>query len=543
MKEVLKVADGFADAHGMPTFSVLTSVYERTPANYFAEAWESLRQQDYPGLQWVVLAHGPISEDVTEVLRKIEQDSFAKVLWLAENRGIVGGVRYCLEQADGEYVIALDADDLLPPGTLRTLARYVLRHQRPSMLYSDEDHYVNGQSASPFIRPDWDPVLALSASYIWHVCAMRRDRALELGVYNDPGAEWCHDWDSVLRFFQAGDRIVHVPEILYHWRTHEASSTNRPDPESGSLKSQRYVLNRFIHEKLDPELFEVREFPMFRGAVEYWLCRLRKRPTPMTLIIYGSHPTKSVAAACSLLRNADYSFENLEFVDVDLTPGERIRVSDLARCSQSRVRCWPDARPRDLDRILADSAAQSVTVCSERVHVEGDTWPWECDGLFRSHADVAIVAGRVLDKDSTLLAGSEILGFEGISGCPDRGRRADDAGYFAMALKPRSVSAPYSELFTARAHILREFASSMQEASWTSIGCWLGAIAIERGQRVAVTPLFNGVLQCTGSRTHMGSEEAKDFTQRFGSFLPDTRWYSARFGWRRDTAYSLQPAT
>ena len=263
---------------GLPTISVLTCVYEGTSAPYFEEAWQSLRSQAYSGMQWLVLAQGLISAELESKLEDVAREAWVQVLRLPDNRGIIRGLRHCLDNATGEYVMVLDADDLLAPEALRILGRYALRHGRPSLLYSDEDHYVNGQSAAPYIRPDWDPVLALSTSYIWHICAMRRERALELGVYGDIEAEWCQDWDSVLRFLQADDRIVHIPEILYHWRAHEASSTNRANPESASLNSQRYVLNRFIQTKLDPELFAVQEFPIFRGATEYWLCRLRHRP-------------------------------------------------------------------------------------------------------------------------------------------------------------------------------------------------------------------------------------------------------------------------
>jgi O-antigen biosynthesis protein len=526
----------------LPVISVLTCVYHGTPARYFEEAWQSLRLQEYAGIEWVVLAQGPVPAEIEATLQKIARDCWVRVLRLAENRGIIRGLRHCLDYATGEYVMVMDADDLLAPEALRSVGKNAIRHSRPSILYSDEDHYVNGQPAAAYIRPNWDPVLALSSSYIWHVCAFRRERAMELGVYSEVEAEWCQDWDTVLRFLQAGDHIVHIPEILYHWRAHEASSTNRPDPESGSLKSQRFVLNRFIRTKLDPELFAVREFPLFRGTTEYWLNRLRKEPARLSLLIYGSHPGRSAAAACTLLRNSGYRFESVNFVGVEIPPGDQARVCDLAGRQQQevRLRCWPGARPTDLGRILADTTAESVVVCSDRVHVQGEEWPWECDGMFRCHPDLAIVAGRVLAADSTLVGGSEILGFAGLSGCPDQGRRGDDPGYFALALKPRSVSAPYSELFTARTAVLREFAGALEDASWNSIGCWLGALAMERKKRIAVTPLFNGVLQGS-SRWHMEPGESRVFTERFGSLLPDTRWYSPRFGWRRETAYSLQP--
>jgi hypothetical protein len=522
------------------SFSVLTCVYEKTVAAYFEETWKSLQQQDHKKFEWLVLAHGPISRDMDALLQRLEKEQQCRIFRTPENLGIVGGMRYCLTRAGAEYIVPLDADDLLEPDSLQAFAYNILRHDRPPFLYSDEDHFVEGRPASPFFRPDWDPILALSSSYVWHLCAMRRDRAIQLDVYGDDEANWCHDWDSLLRFFQAGDKIVHVPEILHHWRAHAASSTNRSGPESGSLKSQRYVLDRYIRTRLDPQLFEVQEFPLFRGATEYWIQRRREQTAPMDVVILGTRADRSVAAACALLRNARYCFQAIHFVGVEVSSGDQARISDLMTKGQGKARlsCWPHAQPRQLGEILAGTDAEYVVICSERIHTEGDEWPWECDGLFRCHRDLSIVAARILDPDGVVMGGAEILGVDGISGCPDAGRKDDDPGYFALALKPRSVSAPYSELFVARVSFLRASADLLSTSSWSSIGIWLGAIALERQQRVAVTPLFNGTLDDSSYRFRPGPEETLNFLNRFGLLVPDTRWYSQHFGWRRELAYS-----
>ena len=61
-----------------------------------------------------------------------------------------------------------------------------------------------------------DPVLNLASSYIWHLCCIRRDAALREGLYTDPGATWCHDWDTSFRIARSGEAPLHVPEVLYH---------------------------------------------------------------------------------------------------------------------------------------------------------------------------------------------------------------------------------------------------------------------------------------------------------------------------------------
>jgi hypothetical protein len=514
-------------------------------ASYFKETWDSLREQHYGDFEWLVLAQGSLSEELEAVIQGLEREPRCRILRQPVNLGIVRGLRYCLERAVADYVVPLDGDDLITPDALHILAHYILRNGNPPFLYSDEDHLVDGSPSSPFLRPDWDPVLALNSSYVWHLCAIRRERAVELGAYGDEGANWCHDWDSLLRFTQAGDRILHVPEILHHWRAHTASSTNRADPESGSLKSQQFVLNRYIKTCLDTQLFEVKPFPIFRGATEFWLRRMRVQGDPMDIVVCGGSKERSVAAICALLRNARYRFGAVHLVGVEVAPGDLTHISDLLTNQQtkSRVHCWPNAQPQNLGEILAATDARYAVICDERVYVKGSEWPWECDGLFRCHRDLVAVAARILDGDGKIVGGAEILGFEGVSGCPDAGRKADDPGYFAMALKPRCVSAPTSELFAARVDFLREAADSLSGSSWSSIASWLGAIALQRHYRIAVTPLFDGVLRHNPERIHMRPTEVENFLGRFGTLLPDTRWYSHNFAWSRHQAYSLQTVT
>ncbi|WP_457849541.1 hypothetical protein, partial [Staphylococcus aureus] len=72
----------------------------------------------------------------------------------------------------------------------------------------------------PYCRPDFDPVLNDETSYIWHLNAIHREKGIILGVFTDELATWTHDWDTAQRMQAANACIVHVPEVLYHWRQH-----------------------------------------------------------------------------------------------------------------------------------------------------------------------------------------------------------------------------------------------------------------------------------------------------------------------------------
>lgn len=524
------------------SFSVLTSVYARTNPALLVELSETVLTQPRNLLEWIVVAHGPIPAVLERVIEQLGSDGRCIIQRIERNLGPMGGLRYCLERARGEYVSPVDSDDLLTLDALSILGMAIELHGRPAFVYSDEDHWDKG-AESPFLRWQFDPVLLTASSYIWHLCAIRRDVALELDLYTDLAAEWCHDWDTAIRIHQAGLVPVHVPEVLYHWRRHAESSTNRPDPESGSLLSQRSVLERIIRSSGHPELFEVRAFPLFRGSPEWYIARRPESPARADLIVWGYDELSCANCVCAALRSSGHPIDKVYVLGAQLCSGDRERIRALLGDPQGeRVIDTPIRTIDRLKEVISKAPPDYIVFCHENVCIESSQWLWECDGQMRLHHDLEIIAGRVLDANRRILAAAEVFGFNGVAGSPDAGRAEGDPGYFAMALKPRSCSAPYSELFVARCPALLErMAGLPQCATLDSLGVWLGGLANEAGARVAFSPLLTGVKHDLGDsgRVRLSSTELDTFVPRFGRSIPDLRCYAADFGWTSETAFRV----
>jgi glycosyltransferase involved in cell wall biosynthesis len=526
------------------SFSLLTTVYERSDAVFLSEAARSIFTQSYQAFEWILLAQGAVSPSVESVLAEIETHPQCRVLRHERNLGIIPGLQRCLSTATGDYLIPFDADDLLTSDALQIMAHSISRHKRPALVYSDEDRLVEGNLCTPYLRPDWDPVLALSSSYIWHLCAIDRAAALELGVYSDAGANWCHDWDTVLRFAATGKRIVHVPEVLYHWRQHAASSTNRPDPESGSLHSQRHVLERWVDTHPDPELFSVEKFPIDRDAAAYWIARRNVSPPALALLAYGGNPSLLMNTVCSVLGSASGAVSEIHLVGIpDLPVDMRGSVARLTGSSSTRIIVWPQARPYDLLLALSNSHVTAVAVVSQNVTVKDD-WVWEADRLLRLHPKLALIAARILDDSGVVLSAGQIFGFGGISGSPDAGRSETEPGPYGIALKPRSVSAPHPWFFVARrANLVEGLRALPAQANWPALGTWLGGVFAETGGIVAFSPTLNAFRQTSEPIDALvEAAEARAFAHRFIRFIPDFRGYSKWYCWTPSETYKVRSA-
>ena len=451
-------------AAGTVTFSVMTAVYARSPVEPFEAAIRSVLAQTHRRFEWIVFRDGPVSPGVQALLDDLAREPSVRMIEGEICRGIQHGFRVGLEAATGEWIVPIDADDVLEPDALAVMASAIAG--RPAdFAFSDEDHLVEGHLRSRYARPGFDPVLNIESSYIWHLSAFRRDRALALGAYTNPGAELCHDWDTSTRFAQAGAAMVHVPHVLYHWRSHEASSSHRPTQNPGTLVSTRAVLERIVAAQPSPPHYEIAEYPIDRGAVEWWI---RRRPTgdpAFGLILLGAEERSAADAAIS---------------------------DSLARARN--VVALPD-RMDTLDgwRKLGEalhSDVQYVVVLGERWRPDGEDWFWEAVKWFELQPDTAIVGGRLVTDDGRVVdAGLARRGHQVLP--VYRGLRRTDGGPFALALKAQTVHAPAEGFFVGQRAFLRTAVESvLQDGFNASLAATLGAVARTAGRRVIYSPLL-----------------------------------------------------
>ncbi len=517
-------------------FSILTCVYHRSPVEFLRETSHSVLTQSYTDFQWVVLAQGSLSSELERVLTELESDVRVKLLRIPENLGIFRGLHECLAAATGRYALPLDGDDLLTIDALELMARAISQHDEPAFLYSDEDMFVEGQPQTPYLRPDWDPVLNISCSYVWHLCAFDASLARQLGVYADAESEWCQDWHSIFRFVDAGYRPVHVAEVLYHWRAHPQSSTHQAVPHDGSLNSQRHLLAAQVARQSAPELYKIEPFPVFRGAQEWWIRREHVRPQPLGLVYYADASESlatMTAAVLDTLRASQFPFGSIHLVSPLRISDEQKRelIERFERIhrefglSEPPPQIFVHPPSADVFQLVAEPM---VAVLESGIQPDGQEWPWEAQGLFELHADVAMVAGRIINSKGVVCGGGEIFGFGGLSNCLESGRLAHEPGPFALLLKQRSVDAVNAAFFLARTSFLRGAKNVLSSAaSRRSLGIWLGAMAAREGMRVAATPLVAARLQLSRSvQSALASGEGFRIQERFGAIFNASRCYS-----------------
>jgi O-antigen biosynthesis protein len=203
----------------MPRFSVLTPVYD-TPLEVLEAMLKSVKRQSFEDWEHILIDDYSVAPWVREKLTQAaEEDSRVRVHHRAENGGIVAASNDALRLADGEFIALLDHDDALHPDALALVHEALVGTPEADYVYTDEDKIDEaGHHDAPFFKPDWSPERMRTQMYTCHLSVLRRSLMEEVGGF-DPEFEGSQDWDIVLKVSERARHVLHVPRVLYHWRT------------------------------------------------------------------------------------------------------------------------------------------------------------------------------------------------------------------------------------------------------------------------------------------------------------------------------------
>lgn len=194
----------YCDNPRLPLVSVITPCYQYCK-NYLPETMESVMQQTYGNIEHLVLHGNCDAPNQKPVIPSIARNML-------------------IQQASGEFVLPLDADDKLVPHAVSSLVDHRSLAHIISCLqleFGDVRH-VHG---SPTYTH-----LTFSGFYtqnrIHNTSLFRRSLWEELGGY-DPKITWYEDWDFWLRCAKAGRTFFVVPQVLLLYRRHAGSQTTK----------------------------------------------------------------------------------------------------------------------------------------------------------------------------------------------------------------------------------------------------------------------------------------------------------------------------
>ena len=201
-----------------PLFSIVTPVYE-PPVDVLADTIASVLAQDFEDWEWILVDDCSPTEAVRELIRDhATNDPRIRLVERETNGHIVAASNDGIDAARGEFIVLLDHDDLLTPNALSANATRIEGNEDVDYLYSDEDKVDDeGSLYDEFRKPDWSPERLRGQMYTSHLSVIRTEVVRRVGGFRE-GYDGSQDHDLALRVGEVARQVVHIPEVLYHWR-------------------------------------------------------------------------------------------------------------------------------------------------------------------------------------------------------------------------------------------------------------------------------------------------------------------------------------
>lgn len=316
-----------------PLISVLLTVYNSRPA-WLRACLDSVLTQLYPHWELCIADDASTNPQVRAILAEyVAREPRIRVVYRAQNGHVAAATNSALALARGEFVAFLDHDDLLAEHALYLVAAAIRDHPAATLLYSDADRCdTRGRRFAPAFKPDWSPDRLLAHNYINHLTVIRTELVRSVGGLR-VGLEGAQDHDLLLRVSERvpAAAIHHIPDVLYHWRTHANSIGRSQQTRDATITAARQAIaDSLARQGCAAEVLATAAHP-YLHRVRYAL----PDPPPLVSVIIPTRDRVDLLRTCvdGLRQATDYPMLELIVVDNDSQAPETLAYLE-ALCQQ-----------------------------------------------------------------------------------------------------------------------------------------------------------------------------------------------------------------
>jgi len=431
----------------MVKISILVPLYN-TPEEFLREMIESVTAQTYENWE-LCLADGSDGEheNVGRIVKEYQdRDQKGRIVYkkLDKNEGISGNTNQCLTLATGEYIGLFDHDDILHPSVLYEYVK-VINEQGADYIYCDETTFKSGdinKMLTMHFKPDYAIDNLRANNYICHFSVFARELldGTELFRSRFDGSQ---DHDMILRLTDRARCVVHVPKLLYYWRSH-------PGSVAADIGAKPYAIEAAkgaVADHLRRHGFEHFQITSTRAFETIFKIRYQIIGSPLISIIIANkdHAEDLKRCVSSILEKSTY--ENFEIIIVEngstkqsifdyyqeLKENPRIQIVTFEGAfNYSAVNNLGARHAKGEYLLLLNNDTQVITV----------NWMEELL-MYAQRPDVGAVGAKLYYADKTIQHAGVVLGLGAhrTAGHSHYGQHRDNLGYMGRLCYAQDVSA------------------------------------------------------------------------------------------------------
>lgn len=222
----------------MSKISIIIPAYQQ--AEFLEDCIESCYNQTYPAHEIIVVNDGS-TDNTREIAERYMfkefplLDSPVKVIHQV-NKGLASARNTGIMNATGDYILPLDADDMLMENAIEVITRKILETNCDVIAPSFVEFGKSNREV--IIQPITDVKELLVGNRFGYFSAIRRSVLLEVGGYS-PRMTWgWEDYALWFDIFTRGKSLAVIPDILVKYRVRENSMITTANQHAQELWAQ-----------------------------------------------------------------------------------------------------------------------------------------------------------------------------------------------------------------------------------------------------------------------------------------------------------------
>lgn len=438
-----------------PKISIAVPAY-KTPEKFLREMIASVQAQTYENWELCIVNAGFEEGGIEKTLASYaSQDGRIRYENLSENLGIAENTNRAFAMAQGDYVGLLDHDDLLAPNALYEIVSALEKDAEIDCIYTDEDKVTAdlAEHFQPHLKPDFNLDLLRSNNYITHFFLVRRRMVEEVGGFRRE-FDGAQDYDFILRCTEGAGKVCHIPEILYHWRTHKSSTADNPASKMYAFEAGKRAIEAHLKRTGTPgEVRHTMDLGFYRVVYPV-------REEELISIVIPNKDEKETLEKCLRSIEEKSTYHNYEIIIVEnnsVTDEIFAYYRELKEKDNVQIAVWEGPFNYAAINNYGVSLAKGkyILFLNNDIEVIAPDWMEELLGHCQ-RPEVGAAGARLYYPDDTIQHAGCILGIGGIAGHMFVGMPRERTGYMHKAALQQDLSAVTAACMMVKAEAFRE---------------------------------------------------------------------------------------